>query len=429
MPESIVKKYFVDAANSLVGGAIGYLLTYVADISAQWKLPVVLGAAAVGTFANWFADRKSRKETLIESPKKRSITADSPRTAIGPIQVFLPDRDRKSEGDFYQDGATQWDGFRQAQKEARGMHDALDVEYQSMLIESGRNEVLRKMQELYTEKGSRFFVMTMSSKLEEIRDGFKAWHTQCTVEGMSAPILVATVASAPGLADAGKGMVRWYVRSEEESHLLADYLDKLGVNCAGAFCITDTPGVADNAYGTEGLKHFRTWFAGNVREDLQFHVTARNARAQVQQFFSKCEPGECPGVFVIGYGDMIKNTVTELIAGGYQGCIVCTSTLTDPQWQPEEPWDPRTLRIVTVRPRLANTNERLEGLNRNVVFFFARKTLLRVLNLTAKSTDAKTFLRNWKDRQGEDPHALNQEYLANGDILVHLRTVEADEWR
>jgi hypothetical protein len=224
-------------------------------------------------------------------------------------------------------------------------------------------------------------------------------------------------------------MVRWYVRSEEESHLLADYLDKRGVTCAGAFCITDTPDVADNVYGSEGLKHFCRWFKGNVREDLQFHVTARNAKAQVQKFLSRCETGECPGVFVIGYGDMVKNTMTELIVGGYEGCIVCTSTLTDPLWQPEEPWDPRRLEIVTVRPLLSDVNERLEGHNRNVVFFFARKTLLRVLNLTAKSTDPQTFLKYWKQRQGENPHALYQEYLADGDILVYLRTVEATEWR
>src|SRR4051812_24314773 len=109
MAESAVKRHLVDAANSLVGGAIGYLLTYVADVSVHWKLPVVLGAAAVGTLVSWFANRERPERSLIRKPKKRVIMAHGITAAVGAIQVFLPDRDRKNEGDFYQDGATQWD--------------------------------------------------------------------------------------------------------------------------------------------------------------------------------------------------------------------------------------------------------------------------------------------------------------------------------
>ena len=62
-----------------------------------------------------------------------------------------------------------------------------------------------------------------------------------------------------------------------------------------------------------------------------------------------------------------------------------------------------------------------------MVFFFAKKTLYHVLELTAKDADPKTFVDRWK--LGEAHPQLDQEYLANGDIIVDLDVVGADQWR
>jgi hypothetical protein len=80
-----------------------------------------------------------------------------------------------------------------------------------------------------------------------------------------------------------------------------------------------------------------------------------------------------------------------------------------------------------VLPQMADPQIPLCGDDRNVVFFFAKQTLSRVLELTAKDTDAHTFVERWMC--GDAKSQLSQEYLANGDIIVRLRIVGAECWR
>ena len=269
--------------------------------------------------------------------------------------------------------------------------------------------------------------MTMSTKVEEIKDGFKEWHASFKWRKSRAPILIVTVASAPHLADAKNGIVRWYIRSEEESEKLADHLNCLGYKRAAAFGVTDHDGTHNSTYGIGGITKFREEFEqfnGTVPDEMCFYVTAKTASAQVKRFFSSYRKDEKLGIFVVGYGEMVKNTITELISGGYEGCIVCTSTLTDKQWQPPKHLMDKA-NIFTVLPRLKNHGDHFSVKDHYVVFFFARKTLLRVLKLTAKTTNAKIFLESWMNGLEEGPEELNQEYLKCGDILVRLRTVNA----
>ncbi len=184
----------------------------------------------------------------------------------------------------------------------------------------------------------------------------------------------------------------------------------------------------DSPYGEQGIRLFRKEFerlGGKLPEDYEFYVTTDTAKTYVKTFLDKCKHSDFPGVFVVGYGDMVKNTLTELITGGYEGSIVCTSTLTDGQWQPSEAVlrTYNKVKIFTVLPRLNEGH--LRDRDRNVVFLFARKTLLRILKLTAKTSDSKMFLANWgKEDKSE---ALVQEYLACGDIRVELEFVSIEK--
>src|SRR5205807_420162 len=106
---------------------------------------------------------------------------------------------------------------------AGGIPNKLSVEFHFMLLDDTPRKLLLEMKELYEKKGSTFFVMTMSGKIAAIREHFKAWHDECVRNGAREPILIATVASAPDLCDASSGILRWYVRSDEESSVLAEY--------------------------------------------------------------------------------------------------------------------------------------------------------------------------------------------------------------
>ena len=384
----------------------------VAQIGATLVATLIISGGGVTWLITWFIKRKSKYSEV----------------QIGPIQVFLPQWVGETDDDFYQDGVTQMEGFAQGESEARVIHQPLKVDYNPMYENSSGAQLLQCMQKLYEERHSMYFIMTMSSKVEEISAGFKAWHNQCVSANKAPPVLIATVASAPELADVKNGIVRWYIRSDEESRDLANKLDKLGFASAAAFCITRTPGMCDDRYGKEGFQKFCEYFDGKVLPGFCFYVTAKTVKAHVKNFLDKIPETEKCGVFVIGYGDMVKNTLTELITGGYNGCIVCTSTLTDPHWQPPANVlvmaQAQSTQIFTVLPAPI---DHWVGKNRNVVFLFARKTLMRVLKLTAGQTKTQAFLNKWLEKDPEE--TLKQTPQIDGDIEVKVRIVDIEHLR
>ena len=382
---------------------------------------IVVGCGA-GIVVWWSTrDTKGRREQSSDSKPD----ADSKNLKFGPIQIFLPQWDGSNEGDFYQDGVIQKRGFDQGRSEASGIYAGLDVDFQATYENSSGRDLLRAMKDLYKDRNSVYFVMTMSTNVEEVREGFIAWRKECVETGKVPPVLIVTVASAPGLSDFKNGIVRWYICSEEECQFLGNHLDTLRVKNAAAFCITKHPGVSDDRYGTEGLKQFRKYFGGSV--DVVSFVTAKTAKAHVQDCLSKWPQKDRMGVFIIGYGDMVKNTLITLIDGGYSGYVACTSTLTDRQWQPpSQILAGAKAKIFTVIPRPYDENDDLAGDNGNVVFLFTRKTLLRVIKLTAGNVSPETFIERWMNGDEEEPQKLAQVYDWNrgGDTVVFLKVVE-----
>jgi len=346
------------------------------------------------------------------------------------ITVFLPDPTRFSENAFYQDGAVQKRGFDKAQQDAEGLPNRLKVDFYFMKKEDTAEATFGAMKDLYENKGTTYFVMTMSGKVGGVQKYFEDWHSACIREGKREPILIATVASAPNLANASSGILRWYVRSEEESSLLAEYLRwKEGITKAAVFYICRTAGQSDDRYGLRGAELFQRRFMslGGSHPEA-FNVTAETARSTVKSFLAANNERQAStpmGVFVVGYGDMVRETINELVTQGFNGPIVCTSTLTEAEWQPHD--GTADNRIFTVMPRRIDAHDRLRGDDRNVVFLFSKTTLARVLDLTARVADSRRFIENWKT-DGSHPD-FDQAHLANGDIIVYLDVVGSDQWR
>lgn len=355
-------------------------------------------------------------------------------TTDNSIRVFLPDWQTNSDDAFYQDGRVQKRGFDQAIEDTSRLAHKLNVQFEPMSKEETPAQLLKRMKELY-ENGTTFFVMTMSAKVQALQESFGDWHKECKDKKLPTPILVTTVASAPSLADRSVGILRWYIRSDEESSLLAEYMRwKLAVTRVGVFYITRNSQQSDDPYGNRGMVLFRDRFIrlGGIGTDvIPLSVTAEIAQSRVQDFLdryyrNKLQNTTGVGVFVVGYGDMVKHTMTELITQGFKGPIVCTSTLTEPQWQPRD--TSADGRIFTVLPSLKDHEAKLQGDDRNVVFLFAKKTLHRLLELTQIGTDPKSFLDRWGTTPDVEP-PFDQEQLADGDIAVQLEVIGSRDWR
>lgn len=75
----------------------------------------------------------------------------------GPIQIFLPQWTKEKDGDFYQDGVIQKDGFHHAEIERKKIHGALEVKYTAIFEDDSANKILGDMKKGY-ESGSQYFV-------------------------------------------------------------------------------------------------------------------------------------------------------------------------------------------------------------------------------------------------------------------------------
>jgi hypothetical protein len=105
--------------------------------------------------------------------------------------------------------------------------------------------------------------------------------------------------------------------------------------------------------------------------------------------------------------------------------IACTSTLTGTEWQPAD----RSAddRIITVLPRMKNHHNAPTARDRNVVYYFAKSTLHRVLNIAARDPDSRHFLERWRTDDGGPQFC--QEFLADGDTAIQVDIVGSDKWR
>jgi hypothetical protein len=371
------------------------------------------------------------------SPPNLMIPMVEPDYHDSTIQIFLSDWNNQALSPFYQDGRDQREGFEQAKKDVGSIPKMLRTEYAEMNKDEDGQTLIGRMQKLYEERKATYFIMTMSDKVCGVRKLFSHWHDLCRQKGMRVPVLVATVTSSPDLANAEHGIVRWYVRSEEESSLLAMYLAwACKVTHAGVFFVEHNQGRQDSIYGKRGRDEFSKRFKSLGGKEVDyFAAVGEDARAKVQKWINSCagesEKNGKVGAFIVGYGDMLFATVSALIENDFSGPIACTTPLTGKMWQPND----RKLdaNIVTVMPRLKNENDSIESDNRNIVFFFARETLRRVLEMTADDPNPLSFLDRWREgmRAAREDHndEMEQEHLANGDVIVHVDIADSTKWR
>ena len=90
--------------------------------------------------------------------------------------------------------------------------------------EDTRQRILEQFQTWYDD-GKRVFIITVSGAITAIREDFIEFAERQPENDR--PVLVATVASAPGLASRRRGVFRHYIRSEDEAALLSAYVASL----------------------------------------------------------------------------------------------------------------------------------------------------------------------------------------------------------
>ncbi|MBF0384105.1 MAG: hypothetical protein HQL69_24085 [Magnetococcales bacterium] len=346
------------------------------------------------------------------------------------IAVFLPNP--QLEGAFYRDGQIQKSGFIKGRDTYLSTHTRkVNLEFEYYVLDKDRkdgepllkNRLLQKMKHLYKENGIRIFILTMSSTASEIRSVFAEWRHTLNQEK---PVLIFTVASAPGLVSRKDGIYRSYIRSREETEALASHAVNAGLHHVGIFFITRTLGANDEFYGEKTRELFAKLFLLEAGETSDWDViqSGNNASAQVKKFLKKHNHKKS-GAFVVGYGKMFQRTLQALIDEKFQGNILTVSTYSESSWRPKTSQDTHS-DIHFTYPYLRTTDHSTN--HRGVVQLFSQNTLLKALNFAAESNSIEEFETSWYNKQC---YILNngpeEDCLINGDSLVHIKVRRAEQ--
>ena len=234
--------------------------------------------------------------------------------------------------------------------------------------------------------------------------------------------MVATVASAPNIANRENGIFRYFIRSTEESSVLANYIKSLNTTEVGVFFVDDEYGrrakeILDSLLLGDGIT-IRPFLIGLSDEETSI-------RTSVPAFIGRLTSGANAVAVIIGYGSMMKSMVENLehpaTGQGFSGKILSASTFTEESWRPS--LDGVTDRIRTVGPGALDLNRSKRG----VVYQFSYLTLMRALNCrNARGHEALWNCWSGPSEVGADWARV--EFTTDGDsVVTSLRLLKVAE--
>ena len=368
------------------------------------------------------------------------------RQAKWPVAVLLPNMD---EGPVKDNAARQWEGFKLAFDdndiaESKHRHvyhfsyplktddsEEIDDSKAKGYCEAKNDSKAKDSRKAINDKikcwydgGIRTFIITMSGAALKINKDFSEWAD--TLPSNDRPVLVATVASAPDIVDRENGIFRHYIRSKDESAMIATYIESINPSpsSVGIFHVLDD-------YGNDAKNLLKKRL--NLKKELGVDVYKvllqkdEQKKNQIEGLVNDFINAKNNVAVIIGYGPMIKYTLDGLKASNsFKGPILVVSTFTEEDWRPEQVEGDECFRdqIRFVGPTIDTDEDNDDW--RGVVFQFSYLTLDRALKCKGErgvekfwncftSAELSSKGKNWT------PHI---EFTGLGDSHISLRLLE-----
>lgn len=296
-----------------------------------------------------------------------------------------------------------------------------------------------RFEELY-DQGIRYFIVTMSDTVLQLTDGESdsAWAQFSARHPIDPPVLIATVASAPlpvG-ADVSRGVIRNYIRSDDEVNQFAAYLDARGrdLDTTELFVV-----YIKDRYGDKAIGLIRERIEPRV-EIIGIEAESPTQEARAAEFDKVVSDlnekiGNNALVILVGYGDMVVGMLDRLNNLAQRNPdrideVLVVSTLTEKTWQPDfykraagQTQDQFIRRITTLAPFAtggADLPGKFKECEDGAVCQFSYMTLNVVLKCAAERS-SDDFLDCFARRKNEVNGFPYIELSATGDSIVPLR--------
>ena len=351
-----------------------------------------------------------------------------------PVAVLLPDMEKGLVAD---NAARQWAGFKLAlednQAELEDLHEYVH-HFNYPIQGREQKQALIDILERWYQGGKRVFIITMSGAVTAIKTEFIQWAE--SKPEYDRPILVATVASAPGVADREKGVFRHYIRSKDESNVLATYIESQNTNEVKVFYVNDKYGQEAWAILDERLSSLGITMPPSPVELSDNEEKIQNL---VRDWMRDSIGRENGVVVIVGYGLMVNRMLEalrnlQIRDNRFEGKILVVSTLTEEIWRPNylggdslASNDPQfASRIYTVGPGKRDPDATKNG----VVFQFSYLTLDRAI-ACGQSRGIDAFWNCWRNHATPTNTTGQQwstvEFMADGDSYVWLQLLQYEQ--
>jgi len=324
------------------------------------------------------------------------------------IVVLIPLNKNKSNEPAYQDGKRQAYGYIDLIEKNSRILDNYEIVFKNHEMNTAK-AVEIVAEEL--EKGTNYFISTMSHISERLSLDFEDLVEKHKHKDKDKPKLIATVSSSSKISVKTNRVYRFYIRSNEESDLLARYYSKLNSDNR-LISIT----VNDN-YGNRAREIFNETYSKpfDINVPLEIKWNKAKIKEQIQKKIALNTDNNT--FFIVHYGSGLDNIISILYELDLKGQLLISHPITVKEWN--EPIEKILSKYdwATCYPESPSGEfYKSEDIIRDFVYF----TLHRLIkSIDDSKVSSKDFDTAWK--KSNEPNRIKYKINSEGDSEIKLK--------
>jgi len=324
------------------------------------------------------------------------------------IVVLLPIDKTKSKQPAYQDGKRQAYGYIDLIEKNPSILNKYDIIFKN----HGMDETVAvEIVAGELKNGTNYFVSTMSHISERLSKDFSTLIENNKTTELDKPKLVVTVSSSSKIQVQPNSVYRYYIRSNEESALLADHAEKQGVNQSLVAIVVD-----DN-YGRRAQEVFNDNYGKPFDITIPLSITWSKDKIKAEIAKEVPSNGVENTFFIVHYGNGLDNIISSISELKLPGNFLISHPITVDEWYKpvEEILNSRDW--VTCYPEASNGGIYIsDDIIRDFVYFSIHR-LVKTIEETSYGN--YNFDSAWKNLS--EPQRIKYQINSEGDSEIKLK--------